>query len=171
MNDLSKMVDATHFFNQPHPDQTKLFLHKMLSFPLRDYVIKKIKDPLRIAILKAGSFWSYIILFYVIIQSARRLSKKVGKVTKENSIYITTHLLLEHKERFKQIHHNPGRDRMIESAFDIIIAGNEHDVYYQYILGWEAKQIYNDIQAGRWPLDTRLPKVLSPCWKKENKDA
>ncbi len=163
---LRNMVDLAPFWNTG-ADQTKLFSHRMLAFPLRNYVIEKIKDPLRVAILKEGSFWSLIFLFFVVVRMASRLRGKVGKVTKENSIYITTHRLIEHRERFKQLHHNPGRERMLLAAYDIIIAGNEHDPYYQYILGWEARQIANDINSGMWPVDVRLPEVLRPCWDKE----
>ena len=165
---IEKFIDATHFFSQPAPCfQEKLFSYRMLASPLRKYVIDKIKDPLRIALEKTGSFWSYIVLFFVIIQTADRIRGKVGKVTKENSIYVTTHRLLEHKERFMELHHNKGRDRMMEAAYDIAIAVNEHDNYYQFIIGEEAEQVFRDILSGKWPLNEEPPKVLKPCWNKE----
>lgn len=158
-------VDASIFFSQPDACQEKLFSYRMLG-PFRKYVIG-VKDTLRVAIEKAGSFWSLILLFIVMVQTAYKIRNKVGKVTKENSVYISTHRLLEHREKLAQLHKNPGRSGMCDNAFDILIAVNEHDPYYGYLMGWEAEQIANDINTGRWPPKGEPPKVLKPCWNKE----
>lgn len=160
------MLDASHFFAQPDSCQEKLFSYRMLG-PFRKYVIGEVKNPLRFALEKTSSFWSLVVLFFTVIQTAYRIKSKVGKVTKGNSLYISTHRLLEYKEKLEKLHHNPGRDRMMEAAFDIIIAGNEHDNYYQYILGWVAEQVASDVWSGRWPPNGEPPKVLEPCWNKE----
>ena len=168
MRDISTQIDLSYFAKGKF-DQTRLICHRMLASPLRKYVIEKIKDPLRAALEKADSFWSIIVLMVVVIQTANKLRGKVGKLTKENCIFISTHRILEHKERFQQIHHNQGRDKVMLAAYDIWAAVNEHDAYYRYPIGWEVRQIANDMVAGRWPVDTEPPNVLKPCWdsKKE----
>jgi len=160
-------IDPTPFFSQTDACQDKLFSHRMLASPLRQYVIEKIKDPLRVALEKTGSLWSYVVLFFIIFQTAKRLKKHVGKVTKENSVYVTTHRLLEHKERFMRLHHHGTRTKMLLAVYDIIIAENEHDPYYQYILSWEAEGIAKDVISGRWPRYSEPPKDLRPYWDYE----
>jgi len=160
-------IDATAFFGQSDACQEKLFQHRMLAHPLRQYVIEKIKDPLRVALLKVDSFWSLIVLFLVVLQTSWRIKDKVGKVTKENSVYVSTHRLIEHKERFIRLHHHGARKKMIEAAFDIVIAENEHDPYYQFIISDEAEQITKDINSGGWPKFGEPPKDLKPYWINE----
>ncbi len=160
-------IDVTPFFSQPDACQEKLFQHRMLAKPLRQYVIENIKDPLRIALLKADSFLSLVVLFFVIVRSAWRIRGKIGKVTKENSVFVTTHLLLEHKEEFKRRCHLHGRKDMILSAYDIVTAENEHDPVYQFFLTWEGTKIAKDILAGKWPEYAEPPIDLKPYWNTE----
>ena len=154
------MIDLTYFWNSKGK-QEDLFQYKMLGTYRRDVI--EIKDKLRVSIENSKSFISYVSLLITVLLTAYRIHKRVGKVTKENAAFITTHRLLEHKERFMRIHTNANRGLMIEKVFDIIIAVNESDLYYAGVLNDEAKQISEDIVSGRWP-DIGIPKVLRPCW-------
>ena len=113
---MRELLDVKPYFSQPIATQDMLISEKMLIGKWRNYVIEKAKDPLRIALEKSGSFWSYIVLFFIILRTANRLRKNIGKVTKENTIFSLTHLLIDKKELFSKMHHNPCRDKMFEAG-------------------------------------------------------
>ncbi len=153
------------FWSQPDARQEKLFAHKMLLPPLRQYVIKKIKDPLRKALIARQSFLNLVVVLITIIVVAWRLRKHVGKVTKENSVFKNVHIMLDLAELVKQCHHNRGRDLMLNSFNEIGVAICAHDPYWRYIAFKMADYLIKQAEAGNWVMtDEPPPKVLAPCW-------
>lgn len=152
------MIDLTY------TDLSKpLFHHRVLASPLRQEVIAW-KDGLRHSFERVTGFWSILRLLMHTVAVAWKIRNKVGKVTHQNAVYVSTHRLLDYRERFQQIHLNGHCDKMIGSAFDILTAINESDSYYRYIFSWVVEQMAKDTVSGRWPLNTEVPKILRPCW-------
>tara|TARA_Y100000310_G_C20590480_1_gene767740 strand:+ start:185 stop:649 length:465 start_codon:yes stop_codon:yes gene_type:complete len=140
----------------------------MLSFPLRDYVIKNIKDPLRRSLTAGSSFYCLVKVFITILVTAWKIRKHVGKVTKENSVFRNVHVFLDLAELVKECHHNQSRELMLNSANEIAIAIVEHDPYWRYIFYRMVTYLIRQAEVGRWVLaDEPPPKALKPCWDEE----
>ena len=143
-------IDVTHFANN-NPSQEKLVQHRVLK-TFRDFIIWDYKAPLAKAI----------------IALARRRNKRIGAITKENSVYRVTHMLLGMKEWFNQIYNNPGRNALLNAGWDIIICEVETNPAYRYIFQSIIFKIHGYIKAGDWPpQDPAIPPELAPGWKAE----
>lgn len=161
-------IDPAPFFSQPDACQGKLFSHRMLASPLRQVVIAKIKDPLRVALENAKGFPSLVILFWTILMTAWRIRKHVGKVTKYNSVYKLTHVILDLAGVVKECHLNSARAIMMNSALEILAAVNEHDRYYQTPLMRSLQYIIKKVEAGELSLEPDpLHKDIAHCWNEK----
>lgn len=129
------------------PETDVPLAHRMLSFPLRKYVMTKIKAPLQKAIENSKHL---IELAPVLLKSASRLKSTFGDVTARNTNYPNTHCLIEHKARFLSHETCQGRVKMMAAAYTIGIAEVEHDKHYRERFDVEIEWIVEDILAGKW---------------------
>lgn len=88
----------------------------MLRGEKREFVIKKIKDPLR----------------KLLIIVADRLPDP----THENVIRPNSHILLDIRDKFFEYDDNPSRKDLLKSVWKLFIAEYEHDPYYRYRFDW-----------------------------------
>jgi len=153
-------LDVTHFFVAGLKQQD-LFQHKMLTKPMFDYVINHIKAPFQKAL---ESRKSIPILIYAFL-FAWRIKKHIGKVTKENTIFVSTHNLIDEKEEFFQHHQNPHNNAMFNTGYDIMIAVDGHDPYYEWLYRWHCWQVVKQYHDGKLPALEAPPKDLSKCWR------
>uniref|UniRef100_A0A6M3KZD2 Uncharacterized protein n=1 Tax=viral metagenome TaxID=1070528 RepID=A0A6M3KZD2_9ZZZZ len=165
---LTNHIDPIPFFEAGNK-QGDLFSHKMLSYPLRDIVIEKIKAPMMDSLKAGKSFPNLVMVFVTLLITAWRIRKYVGKVTKENSVFKNVHVWLDAIEMVKECHHNQGRDLMVNSAMEIIAAIIEHDHYYRGIAYRIAGFIIKKAEAGEWIVEPDPPQnEFKKCWD-ENK--
>ena len=146
-DDVQNFRDCKDSFEFEGQDSKLPIAHRMLNFPWRNYVIKKIKAPLEKAIKDAKRITE---MAPALVNAAALLHGKFGAITKENTLYPNTHCLIEHKARFLSYETNRGKAPMLAAAFDIAAAENEHDNYYQTRLNVEIEFIIEDILAGKW---------------------
>lgn len=139
-------------------------MHTKLYQANTRHVVIKIKDCLRKGLERSNGFVSYFLLLVTLIRTAWLLKKTAGKVTKENTIHTTTHLLIDRREDFWKHHHNPCRDKMLAAMWDILISTST-DPYYEWLLRREMHEIGKAYQAGNLPVLGEPPQVLKPCWK------
>ena len=162
----AKHIDVTHFFKQPEPRQDKLFQHKMLTKPLFDYVIH-VKEPLRKALSSAKSFPDILLILLYAFLFAWKIKRHIGKVTKENTIFVSTHNLIDERAELLKHHHNSHCDAMLGTAYDVALAVTGHDPYYEWLYRWHCWQVVNQYIAGRIPPLEEPPKDLKKCWRYE----
>jgi hypothetical protein len=144
---MRPVIDVMPFFNHPGAVQSDLMPEKLWQSKDRDYIIQKVKDPLR----------------KVLILVAKRLADKIGKVGKENTIFSSIHILLDKREKFEKLHHNPGRDDMLDAGWDVLLA-IANDPYYEWLLRWLFWEMIEEYQKGNMPPLGEPPLVLKPCW-------
>ncbi len=161
---MKPIIDAVPFFNSGNSN-SDLMHTKLYEAPTR-HVVLKIKDCLRKGLEQSRGFVSYFLLLIILIRTAYQLKKTVGKVTKENTIHTSTHILLDMREDFWKHHHNRGRDMMIRAAWDIAVSTST-DPYYEWFLRWGMWEVVKLYLAGNLPELGDPPKVLAPCWKEE----
>ena len=141
------------------PETNVPLTHRMLSFPLRNYVIKKIKEPLQKTIENSKRL---IELTPALLKSASRLKSMFGDITTGNTNYPNTHCLIEHKARFLAHETCKNRVKLMEAAYDIGIAEIEHDKHYRERFDVEIEWIVEDILAGKW--EPRYEGCTSRDW-------
>ncbi len=108
---------------------------RMLTFPLRRYVERKIKAPLRLAIIKAASLMTW----------------KFGAIETAKIRQPNAHCLIKHKEKFLRYEcMNESGNALFEAAFNILITEVEHDIYYRDRFNVELEWIIEDILSGKW---------------------
>ena len=156
---VSKAIDLTHFLRGGFK-QKNLFQHKMLTKPNFDYVVKYIKLPLQ----KAMESRKIIPILIYAFLFALRIQRRIGKVTKENTIFVSTHNLIDEKEWFFSHHHNPHNDPMFKTIYDIAVAVTGHDPYYEYLYREHCWQIVGLYKAGKLPELDEPPEELKKCW-------
>jgi len=140
---------------QHKPTDVSLF-YWMLYYPMRDFVITDVKDPIRKA-LEAGESLSEIM---------KVVGRSVGllpKITKENTISHNVHILIDKKEKLLSFHHNGGREKMVEAALNLDIAEYEHDIYYSFLQDWLLIELAMEIATGNWHIAGR-PFPIPQCW-------
>jgi len=127
-----------------------------LFAPMRFYVIKKIKAPLQKAIERATRLKDISSeLFFAV--------KNIPEVTKKNTCFKNTHILIDKKQLFNTYHNNPGRHKLTEAAFNLDIFEYEHDGYYAFIQDWMLIELAMDLARGDWvPRFTKFP--VKHCW-------
>jgi len=127
-----------------------------LYAPMRNYVIRKIKAPLQKAIEGAKRLGDITEMLYSAI-------KRIPKITKRNTCWYNTHILIDRKEQFLKYHNNPGRQKLMEAAFNLLLFEYEHDGYYAFIYDWLIIELAMELARGNWK--PRFQKFPIPhCW-------
>ena len=118
---------------------------------MRQYVIDEIKAPLQKAIEGAKTLFD-------ISKELLSSVKKIPLITKKNTCFINTHILLDKRDLFLKYHYNPNRGKLIESAINMDIFEYEHDSYYAWIQDWWLIELAMDLAKGDWkPRFTKFP--------------
>jgi len=107
----------------------ELFSFKILRTDLRDYVIKMVKA----------------LLMKALILVANRLPA----ITRENTRFKNTHILMGIIDKFLELENNPGREEMFRAAFKIFLMEIEHDIYYRDRFNWFLEEIIKCYLEGR----------------------
>ena len=163
---FSKHIDASYLFADKEATQADLYQHKMLA-AMREPVIE-IKDCLRKAIISGKSFPELCSVFAMVVVTAWRMRRTVGKVQKSNTLFRNTHNLIDIFQLIKECHNNNNRNEMINSAGEILISVVETDRYYGHIFYMIAKAIIKLAESGKWVTeDDGVPAVLAPCWDED----
>jgi len=127
-----------------------------LYFPMRDFVINKIKAPLRKAIESAKTLKDISGELFSAI-------KKIPLITKKNTSFTNSHILIDKKELFLKYHTNPGRQKLLESVLDIDRFEYEHDGYYAFLQDWIIIELAMELAKGNWvPRFSKFP--INGCW-------
>jgi len=113
---------------------SSLIGRQMLSEPLRDYVIKDIKRPLR----------------KVLELVVRRFRSKFGIITPDRVTFRVTRNLMGIWDKVLSCHRNPGRDGIFQAARDVSLWEVEHDPYYRHIVEVMAEVLVEQVLAGEW---------------------
>ncbi len=141
-------------------DTNILLSYWALLFPMRQYVISKIKDPLRKSIENAKTLGD-------ITQELFSAIKKIPLITKKNTCFLNTHILIDKGELLLKYHLNPSRQKLCKGAFDMFIFEYEHDGYYAFLLDWVIIELAMELARGKWkPRFTKFP--LKDCWAGPN---
>lgn len=101
---------------------TSKYREGMLTGSMRQYVIDKVKKPLKKAITA--------------------LVKRYPEPTRENCLHPNTHRLFDIRDKFFEYEDNPGRKTLFEAAFKILIAEYEHDPYYRWRFDWMLEEMW-----------------------------
>ncbi len=110
-------------------------------------VITQIKAPLQKAILSA----------------AFAFSERFGKITKANTVSVTTHSLIDIRNKFLSFESNKGREPLFQAAFTLLTAEVEHDPYYRYRFDWLIEEVLKKLLEGEW--ETRPVNAMGgECW-------
>ena len=124
--------------------------------PMREFVITQIKKPLQNAIERATSLAE-------IAGELFSALKKIPDLSKENTDFKTTDIIIDLKDLVRQYHNNPGRQKLIESVFDIDIFEYDHDGYYAFIQDFAV--IYFAMELAKGNYIPRFEKFPEPgCW-------
>lgn len=109
------------------------------NMDLRQYVVEKIKAPLRKAMVT--------------------LAKRYPEPTLENLVHPNSFILLALSEKFLEYEDNPSRIDMFRAIWRMFIAEYEHDSYYRHRIDWLVEEIANSDWKPR-PLNHP-----DHCWK------
>ena len=139
--------DYSEFLAQENPDLSNLIINRTLTGKGRNIVIELIKKPIEMAL----------------VNSIRLFIKMFGRVTKENSILKTTHILIDKKAKFFE-HYIGGRRLLLDSGWELLLFENEHDNgHYGWMLHWLVSEIAEEMKNGNWPeLPEKFPQ--KDCW-------
>lgn len=122
-----------------------------LLTPMRQFVIDKVKAPLRKAIEEAKTLSD-------IAEELFSAIKKIPLITKRNTCFINTHILIDKKEMFLKYHYNPNRGKLCEAAFNMFIFEYEHDGYCAFLADWLLIEFAMEMAKGNWkPRFTKFP--------------
>ena len=113
----------------------------LLIGSLRNYIIKKVKEPLKNTII--------------------HLARKYPEPTRENCLHPNTHILFDIREKFFKYEDNPENvwtEDLIKAAWKLLIATYEHDLYYRFRIDW----ILEQINKSDWQPRTKL---RMPYWR------
>jgi hypothetical protein len=147
MRDGASSLDFTQYYDTSKDYQMPLS-HVILASPLRRFFIRKVKDPLR----------------KVIVMVARR----VPEISKKNTTYIGTHVLIDIFDKFWEHERNPGdRAAMFHAAFKMFLLEIEHDKYYRDRFNWFLEEIIKSILRGEW--QPRMEGEPSQYWREDGK--
>ena len=122
---------------------TDLLSYKILRTELREYVIKRVKDPLR----------------RVLVMVANR----IPEITKDNTRFKNTHTLIDIFDKFLELQHDDGRKDMFRAAFKIFLMEIEHDVYYRDRFGWFVEELIKAVLRGDFEERTN-GQPTAPSW-------
>lgn len=119
----------------PSDDNRHKWVSWWMLFSERAYVIDKIKDPLRKAIIGFDEGTSWIRMLIALIQMVR-IAKRYPEPTKENTSLHHTHILMDVSEKFFKNEKNPGRASLFKALWRMFIIQYEHDAYYTDRIDW-----------------------------------
>jgi len=139
-----KHIIAEEYFKPSPLPRIQLFTRLMLGHPWREYVIQFVKDPLRLAIIKAKSISD---IFGTLLTSAKRIP---AEITKENCKMPNTHVLFDIEDKFFEYEKNGSRKALYRAAFKIYKAEVEHDTDYSFRGEWLLEEQIKAILDGRW---------------------
>ena len=139
-----------------------LVAHRMLSRPLRDYVIREIKAPLQNALTTAKRVSD---VFKVLILVGKRFKQKFGEITKENTVYPNTHIRMDIRDKFFKYLNNKTKEEMLGCGWTLYIAECEHDRFYRYFDEWYLEERIKAVLSGEW--QPRLEGWPEPKYWKE----
>ena len=165
------VIDLAPYYTQAEPKQTHLLSYQMLT-TYRTYVEKKIKDPIRKALITGKSFTQLIGVIKVAVS-------RLPTITDKNTAFKNTHNLAKVEERFFEFEKNPnhprgvkeypnfGRDSMFRAVFKMFEAEYEHDGYYRWRADWFIEQVIIMVLTGEWL--SRPQGWPHPKWWREEK--
>ena len=108
----------------------ELFSYKILRTELRNYVIKRVKAPLRKCLVLVAN--------------------RLPLLNRENTRFRNTHTLMTIFDKFMEYENNPGREEMFRAAFKLFLMEIEHDVYYRDRFNWFLEEVIKAILRGDW---------------------
>lgn len=122
--------------------------NRMLAGPLRDFVIKELKDPLNeMIIITAGKFLS-----------------KFGGIKKEDLSHHNSFVLLEIFDDLLEHYINPNRKPLVKAGTTIIKYEYEHDAHWRWLMDKVLAELVEAVNSGKFLLDTE-PIGNKGCWK------
>ena len=137
-------------------DERVAIFHWALFSPMRQFVIEKIKDPLREGIEKAQRLKQ-------VIPILKHVASLLPKITKKNTICHNTHILEDKLNALLLNHRNRGRKSMVESGSKILKFEYEHDGYYRWLFDYMLIELAMELVRGNW-----IPEYLQfpekSCW-------
>jgi len=104
--------------------------HVMLRGLMRDFVIDKVKKPLRKAIIT--------------------LANRYPLPTRENCLNQNSHILLDKRDEFLSYEGNSSPSKLFAALFRIFIAEYEHDPYYRSRINWLIEELVEETLDGKW---------------------
>lgn len=146
----------------PDKKQGILLVYRMLTFPLRKFVIEEIKAPLEKAIITAKKTKD---VFKVLISVNKKFKDKFGEITKGTTVYRNTHNLMDIRDKFFKYFNNPCKEPMFQAGWNMYIGECEHDRFYRYLDEWMLEEKVKMILSGQW--QPRLEGWPEPKYWKE----
>lgn len=143
----SGKYDYSYFIKSGKPMED-LLINRALTGKLREYVINTIKAP----------------LYQAIILAAWLIEKKVGKITRETTVRVETHAVLDIRDWFFEHYILESRKKLFEAAFVLWAFEMEHDSHYREIGNLVMEQVFLKVQEGKWPLKVES-FTQENCWK------
>ena len=125
-----------------------LIISKTLTGKGRGIIIRQIKWPIE----------------RTIIRSIKLFIKVFGRVTKENSRLHNTHVLLDLREEFFQHYTNPSKMELMNSAWELLVFENEHDVHYEWLFNWLVTRVAEEKAKGNY-VEMPVGFPQEGCWK------
>lgn len=147
------------------PGEKRVFLVSQYCLgPMRNFVIKRIKDPIRKAFATGKSFSQVMKVISIAV-------RRIPHLGRENTFYKRTHNLMDIEEVFWKYQDEGsesgvesvlGRNRMFRNAWRIYQFEIDHDEYYQGRDNWLDEQKVILILTGEYvnrPLNNPLPRL------------
>ena len=128
----------------------------MLQPPFRDYVIKKIKDPIRKA-LEAGQSFAQV------MELVKTSMSRLPRMGKGNILNPTTRIIMDTANQMLSYHHNPGRERMAEAGVKLVVSEHGHDIYWAYLIDYMVIMLAIEVMKGNYK-PKRLKFPVPECW-------
>jgi len=136
--------------------QSKLIGFQVLTGGMRKYIIKKVKDPLRKALITGKSF-SQVMRVITIV------AKRIPQIYRSNTMQKTTHNLMAIEKQFFEYEDDWQRDDMLRAALKVYKFEIEHDsFFYGYRAEWWFEQQILMVLTGEW--ETRSEGYPTICW-------
>ena len=151
-------IDFEEFLEPPKVGHRPISLSQIiLTAPLRNYFIKKVKRPLMLALAKMGGRTlerlerGENLEDLPLVKVAVAIDKRIPNITKENTTFINTHTLQEIiDEFFEHDGSDTPRSAMFRTAFRILLFEIEHDTYYRDRFNWFIEKIVEAIFRDEW---------------------
>jgi len=139
----------------PSEHRRNLLCFHMLTGRMRKYVIEKVKDPLRKALITGKSLTK-------IIKTIKLVMGRLPPLTVGNARSKKTYNLMLMENLFFTYEKNPGREDMFRAVLKLLKIEIDHDGYYEARYDWWLEQHIKMILTGQW-----LPRIKDCpdiCW-------